>query len=53
MTLDTKPMSPAALRKLMKRALIGCEFRRAYDATEARVRSSGGQLVRPSEVAAC
>ena len=29
------------------------EFRRAYEATEARVRSSGGQLVRPSEVAAC
>lgn len=29
------------------------EFRRAFDATEARVRSSGGQLVRPSEVAAC
>ena len=29
------------------------EFRRAYDATEARVRSSGGQMVRPSEVAAC
>ena len=28
------------------------EFRRAYDATEARVRSSGGQLVRPSEVGA-
>ena len=26
------------------------EFRRAYEATEARVRSSGGQLVRPSEV---
>lgn len=28
------------------------EFRRAFDATEARVRSSGGQLVRPSEVGA-
>ena len=28
------------------------EFRRAYEATEARVRSSGGQLVRPSEVGA-
>ena len=24
--------------------------KRAYEATEARVRSSGGQLVRPSEV---